>query len=188
MSAIDPQAFEPEDSGSEHWTITDKAKADWALRRLAKAKAAIAENQALFDQEMNRLVEWQDKADREHVHDVEYFEGQLRKWHESQIEADPEDAEAWKRDKNKTIKLPAGELSISKNPPSIEIDEDTFVPWALDNHPEWVKVERVVTRKPIKADIKKALEDGKLADPETGEKVPGVTVTANELRWKAVTE
>jgi Bacteriophage Mu Gam like protein len=184
---IDPSAFEPE--GDEHqdrerWEITDASAADWALRKLAQARRQIIENQDLYAAEVGRLDSWLEEACRSPERDVEYFESVLRNWHEEQLQADPEDAEAWKREKKKTIKLPAGELSVAKNPPSVEIDEEKFVPWALENQPEWVKVERKVTRKPIANAVKEA---GGI-DLETGEVAPGVLVHPGALRWKAVTD
>jgi hypothetical protein len=188
VTAIEPEAFEPEGEAHrdrEHYRIGGKAEADWALRKLKKTRAAIAENKALFDAEQERLKAWQADANRDLQFEVEYFESILRHWHESQIEADPQDAEAWKREKNKTIKLPAGELSIAKNPPSLVVtDEPTFIEWATAQQPEWIKVERTVTRKPIAAVIKEA----KGIDPETGEVAPGVRIDNGDMRWKAVTE
>jgi hypothetical protein len=188
MSLIEPEIFEPdgeEHRDREHYRIGGKGEADWALRKLQRARRAIAENKALFDAEQERLKAWLADANRSLQFDVEYFESILRHWHESQIEADPEDAEAWKREKNKTIKLPAGDLSMAKNPPSLLVENETaFIEWATANQPEWVKVERTVTRKPIASVIKEA----KAIDPETGEFAPGVRIDNGDLRWKAVTE
>jgi hypothetical protein len=181
--SIDPSAFEPE--GEEHqdrerFKITEAAQADWALRKLAQAREQIKEADELFNAEKERLDRWYDDATSGPLHDIVYFESILREWHDGLITADPDDAEAWKKEKRKTVPLPAGKLALGKTPVSIEVDDDTFIPWALDHRPDWVRTKH----EPIKAEIKQA--GG--VDAETGEIAPGVTVMPAELRWKAVTE
>jgi hypothetical protein len=174
--SIDPSAFAPE--GGEHqdrekYRIGGPSEADWALRKLAQARSRIDENQHLYMAERNRLDDWLDDANKGHERDVTYFESILRNWHEEQLAEDP---------KRKTISLPGGELVAAKNPDSLNIVNETFMPWAIENKPEWVREK--TTFEPEKAAIKKA---GGVV-PETGEIAPGVSVVPGELRWKAVTE
>jgi Bacteriophage Mu Gam like protein len=181
--SIDPAAFEPE--GEEHqdrerYKIGGPSEADWALRKLAQARKAIQDNFDLARAEIDRITAWHEHVNKPHERDVEYFEAILRNWHDEQVIANPDNAEAWKKEKNKTISLPAGKLSVAKNPDSVVIDEERFIPWALANKPEWVRTEYEV----VKSDVKKA--GG--VDEATGEIAPGVSVVPGELRWKAVTE
>jgi hypothetical protein len=173
--SIDPSAFEPEGEehqDREHWRITDASAADWALRKLAKARGRIDENVALGKSEVERVAAWVADANKAHERDVEYFESILRNWHEEQLAEDP---------KRKTVSLPGGKLVAAKNPDRVEIeDADTFIKWALENETRWVRVKY----EPEKAAIKQA---GGVV-PETGEIAPGVSVVPGELRWKAVTE
>lgn len=194
MTSVEPDVFEPDEVpelleliGSEDpkWTIDSLGKADWAMRKLGQATANMKARDLLVNDEIKRLIEWAEQANKVDKNTIAFFEGQLRKYHESVIQADPSDEKAWKKEENKTVQLPGGELSFAKNPTSIDVDDEVFIPWALANQPDWVKVKREVTRTPIKAEIKKALDDGRLADPETGETVPGVKVHAAELRWEA---
>jgi Bacteriophage Mu Gam like protein len=174
MSTFDPAAFEPE--GDEHqdrekWKITDVSAADWALRKLGQARKRMAENDSLADQEMQRIADWQREANKPHERDVEYFESLLWTWHEEQLAEDP---------KRKNISLPAGKLSAAKNPDSVVIDDtDKFIPWALENEPDWVRTKY----EPIKTEIKKA---GGVT--ENGEIAPGVSIIPGDMRWKAETE
>jgi Bacteriophage Mu Gam like protein len=182
--SIDPSAFDPE--GEEHqdrerFKIKNAAEADWALRKMAAARQCVGEIDDLFKIERDRLDRWYDHATTEPLGDIVYFGGILREWHEEQLTADPTDAEEWKKEKRKTVLLPAGKLAVAKSPDHVEIeDQDTFIKWALENHASWVRVKY----EPEKDAIKKA---GGVV-PDTGEIAPGVSVVAGELRWKAVTE
>lgn len=173
VMSIDPTAFEPE--GEEHqdrekYKIGGPSEADWALRKLAQARRRIAENDELARLEEQRLHEWHRQSCEPLERDIEYFESILRNWHEEQLEADP---------KRKSVSLPGGKL-VAKNPDSIEVDGEKFIPWALVNRPDWVRTKH----EPEKAAIKQAAA----IDVTTGEIAPGVTIVPGELRWKAVTE
>jgi len=181
--AIDPAAFEPE--GEEHqdrekYRIGGPSEADWALRKLAQARKAMQENFDLAKAEVDRITAWHEHVNKQHERDVEYFESILRNWHEEQITADPDDAEAWKKEKRKTISPRGGKISIARNADSIEVDEAIFIPWALEHASDWLRTKY----EPIKAEIKSV--GG--VDYRTGEIAPGVSVVPGELRWKAVTE
>jgi hypothetical protein len=187
VTAIEPEAFAPDNAPEDneearaHYRIGGMNEADWALRKLAQARGRIVESQDLYAAEVARLDTWLEDACKGPERDSEYFEGLLRGWHEEQLEADPANAEAWKKEKNKTIKLPAGDLVAAKNPDSIEVfDPETFIPWAIVHWPEGVRTKH----EPNKAEIKKA----KGVVPDSGEVLPGVKVLAGELRWKAETE
>jgi hypothetical protein len=171
---IDPSAFEPEGEEHkhpEHYKIGGPSEADWALRKLAQARTRIEENIALGRAEVERLTAWLSDANKSHERDAEYFESILKNWHEEQLAED---------EKRKTISLPGGKLEARKNPDSIEIDNETFIPWALEHAPEWVRTKYEAA----KSDVKKAAG----VVPETGEIAPGVAVVPGDLRWKAVTE
>jgi hypothetical protein len=176
--SIDPSVFEPEefaddDEHRERFRIDGPNTASWALRKLAQARGRIEENDGLADMEKQRVDDWRADANKPHERDVEYFESILRNWHEEQLDADP---------KRKTVSLPGGKLVAAKNPDSLNIENDLFMPWAIENKPEWVREK--TTFEPEKAAIKKA--GGVVA--ETGEIAPGVSVIPGDLRWKAVTE
>lgn len=170
-SAFDPEGFEDTEEQRERFKIDGPGTASWALRKLGQARRQIVDNQDLYAAEVARLDEWVEDACKAPERDVAFFEGLLRDWHEEQLAADP---------KRKTVSLPGGQLVAAKNPDSMVIDNETFMPWALEDKPEWVRTKH----EPDKAAIKKACG----VDAETGEIAPGVTVVPGELRWKAVTE
>jgi len=68
--------------------------------------------------------------------------------------------------KLKTMKLPHGTLKMRAQQPQYEYDESLMLPWAKKNLPEAVVVKESVSKTPVKKHIK-----------ETGEMVPGVTIT-----------
>jgi hypothetical protein len=174
VSAIEPEAFEPE--GEEHhdrekYRIGGMNEADWALRKLAQARHRMTNNEKVAAAEIERIRNWLREANTSPERDAIYFESILRNWHEEQLDEDP---------KRKTVSLPGGKLVAAKNPDSIAIDDETFIPWALKHAPDWVRTKYEAA----KSDVKKA----KGVVPDTGEIAPGVSVIPGDLRWKAETE
>ncbi|MGI6079267.1 MAG: host-nuclease inhibitor Gam family protein, partial [Fastidiosipilaceae bacterium] len=88
---------------------------------------------------------------------VSFFEGLLHEYFLTLRESDP---------KLKTMKLPHGTLKMRKQQPQYEYDEETLLPWAKENLPEAVVIKEAVAKTPVKKYVQ-----------ETGEMVPGVTIT-----------
>ena len=183
--SIDPDIFEPDEvATAEPYKIAGLSEADWALRKLAQARNAIIQRAELKQAEIDRLNEWEAEANKADERTMEFFEGLLRDWHELQVEADPRDEQAWKHEKNKTIKLPSGTLSVRKPTRHIEVHQDDFMSWA-EQHARFLLR---VKYEPNKDAIKKLGEqDGKPVTAD-GEVVPGVRFVEGEMSWKAVTE
>ena len=141
----------------ERFKIETKDQAAWALRKMSRIKAEIEENNKVAQAEIERITAWRDEENKKLQRSISFFEGLLHEFFLSQRESDP---------KLKTIKLPHGTLKMRKQQPQYEYDEAQLLPWAKKNLPEAVIVKESVEKNHVKKYIQ-----------ETGEVVPGVTIT-----------
>lgn len=157
IKAIEDFGIPEEQEQRERFRIEDKSQAAWALRKMSKIKAEMDENIMTAQAEMERIVGWRDGENEKLQRSVSFFEGLLHEYFLTLRESDP---------KLKTMKLPHGTLKMRKQQPQYEYDEETLLPWAKENLPEAVVIKEAVAKTPVKKYVQ-----------ETGEMVPGVTIT-----------
>lgn len=147
--------------------VTDLASADWAMRKLAVKRAWMAEQSAYYDSELDRLGAWLDEAKASAADTEGFFGSLLEDWHRRVLDTD---------EKQKTIKLPSGELKARKLPDGVVIaDPDAFV----CAHGFASDLVRVKATPDLNAVKKAVLRDG--------ESLVGVEVVPGEVRFAAVT-
>jgi phage host-nuclease inhibitor protein Gam len=148
----------PEDQEQrERFRIEDKSQAAWALRKMSKIKAEMDENIMTAQAEIERIVGWRDGENEKLQRSVAFFESLLHEYFMQLREDDP---------KLKTMKLPHGSLKMRAQQPDFIYNEDELLEWAKVFMPEVVVVKETVSKNPVKKHIR-----------ETGEMVPGVTIT-----------
>jgi hypothetical protein len=148
--------------------VKDLASADWAVAKLARARARFAEQQAFAQAEADRTRAWLDECHRE-LDDAEgFFGGLLESYHRQILEGD---------ERRKTVKLPSGQLVARKAPDRVEVaDPDGFVcAHGFDSPLVRVKAS------PDLAAVKQAVM-------KDGEALPGVTVVEGDVRFSIRTE
>lgn len=153
------------------YRIGGKSEAAWAMEKLRSYVERQKENDEVAADRIQAVRDWQEAENGKLKGEIDYFEGLLRTWHMSQVELDPKH--------NKTITFPDGKISVRQLPGTLQVDDETFIPWALLNRPEWVRTKH----EPVKAEIKKA----GAVDAETGELAPGVELVPGEMSWKVET-
>jgi hypothetical protein len=160
--------------GAELDQVDNPELADRMVRRIMRARRELAAAEEIAATERARIDEW--LAKRRAALDTSFLEMCLRTYHQRQLDANP---------KAKTIHLPAGDLVARKQPDRWHFDDEQgFIEWAQANHPDLV---RTVTKVEVaKADTKKVLEvidDGRVIDPATGERVPAVWVEPGKITF-----
>lgn len=164
------------------WSIDSDPKAEWALRMLGRHEAEVASAAEVAARLIERTRKWLEAEQLRHAPHVEFFERQLRVYHERKLEADP---------KAKTIRLPSGTLASRRNTVgkvTVE-DPEAFLAWwdspANAELREAVPELVVAKRTPSVAVIKEAFtpKGEGMVDDGTGEIVPGVVHTPPETSF-----
>ncbi|MDQ3107839.1 MAG: host-nuclease inhibitor Gam family protein [Actinomycetota bacterium] len=155
-------------------------QADWHIRKLARLRRHMAENEAIAHAEIQRIRMWLEEENAKLQRQAAFYEQNLAQFHRALLETDP---------KRKTVSLPAGALRARKHPDRVEIlDADMFITWAdAAGRSEFVRTKV----EPVKSEIKRLLsttdielEHGLvLSDPTTGEAVPGVVWIEGETSF-----
>lgn len=159
-------------------------QADWQVRKLARLRRLMADNDALASAEVARVREWLAEENGKLERQAAFYEDNLTNFHRALLEQDP---------KRKSISLPAGALKARKHPDRIEIlDVDVFVAWAAGaGRPEFIRTKV----EPVKGEIKRLLAVGQafadageilghiLIDPTTGEAAQGVCLVPGEISF-----
>ncbi len=170
----DAQLVRSEASGQE-WRCDCPDKADWLLRKMARAQRAQEAAGELATQRIAQIECWLAAEQRRHQHQVDWAAGFLEGYLRRAVAADPS---------RKTLHFPSGELRARKQPDTWEVDAEAVVAWAQGAGRDDLLVVKV---KPDLRAVKAALavRDGSAVDPGTGERVPGVTVSVGEVRYSA---
>lgn len=184
LDEVDP----PEHMPDGRWRVTDEGSADWAVRKLARARETAANTRA----QANR----QRKAIQEAV--APYLQ-QLDEWEAERIDALDRDAGHWEAllaeyhrqvltedERAKTVKLPHGKLVARKQPDAWEAEDTVVIDWATK-----VGAHEILTTKTLlqRAEMKKTLSVATTGEVVWGgELVPGVRVIPGEVKYSVDTE
>ena len=157
--------------------ITTKEQALWALRKIASIERARKEAQDAARAEIERISQWLQDEELRANQARKYLDYLLEQYHRAQLDDNP---------KLKTIKLPHGELQLRAQSPEFVKEEEVLLDWAKSNRPEFVTQPPPPDPKLSWAELKKVLKvvNGMAVDPDTGEAVPGVTVTERPLKFQ----
>lgn len=152
-----------EDPGErERFTVTDHASADWAVRKLARARNWFQQQKDAAEDQIARCNEHVAREKAKLDDDEAFFGGLLETWHRQVLDGD---------ERRKTIHLPSGALKARQLPARVEvIDAEEFVCQHGFDSP-LVNV----TAKPDLRAIKQAVKDG--------EALPGVEVVPGDVRF-----
>lgn len=162
--------FEDEAEQKERFKITDLATLNWAMRKLSVLDKKRAEEVAVANAEIERIQTWFAKQDKQYQYSKEYLEKLIEDYAKLQHEEDPK----WKGSKT-----PYGKINFHKQKDQWEYDEVALVAYLeKERKTSLLKVKK----EPIKELIKDffTISNGQLVNENTGEIVPGVTVTARD--------
>lgn len=180
------------DTAADTFVIDSPDSANWALRKLAVHAAKLAEAEAFAQRERDRLDLWLAGERHQAEQSSSFLAGLLRRYHEDRlaeqgIDVHAVDRKMWDKARDKTIKLPAGELTVRRSD-HWDIDDATFLAWAEQNGHEDVIRRRdpEVDRNAVKKAYGSLVDDGRVVVGEGDERelVPGITVTEGELSFK----
>jgi len=160
----------------ERFRLTDENMANWALRKVAKARAEYEEAAKVAEAEIKRIDDWLNGRKRDLEHAEEFFTGLLTAYYLPQHMEDPQ---------RKTFKLPAGAFQVRQQQPEYQRDDAALVRW-LEEHvmPDYLEL----VKKPKWGELKKIIETKGGVATVAGEVVDGITVVPRGLKFTVATE
>jgi hypothetical protein len=153
----------------ERFHVHDDSSAAWAMKKLCVALRKHQRNDDFAAQEIARIEKWAQDVNESLERDMSYFDGLLKDY-ARRVRQDETDG-------RKTVVLPYGKITTRPTARKLSIDNEVFIPWALERHPD-------VLRTTVVPDIA-AVKDMLLAEPECpvskdGELVPGIEFVTRE--------
>ena len=140
---------------NEHFCIENDKQAEWALGKIAEAKAELSKWEAFYNEKLDII-----RADAQST--IDYMSLLLKRYFDTQ------EHKVTKSGIHK-YSLPSGELVLKPAALDYERDEATMLAWCEANLPAAVKVTKKASWTDVKAYIK-----------ETGETPDGVTAFMTE--------
>ena len=160
----------------EQFRIKNDDEANWAMRKIAKARKEFAEAEQQAERERERIDAWLDGKRKAKERDEEFFTGLLTAYYLPQHMEDP---------RKKTFKLPAGAFQVRAQQPEYQRDDAALVQW-LESHvmPDYLEV----VKRPKWGELKKIIETKGGVATVAGEVVDGITVVPRGLKFTVATE
>lgn len=188
--ALDSLDAPDDGTGPGRFKVSDVASADWALRKLAKVRTRQEEVRTIAERQRSAIMasvarylepinDWEAAQAERLGRDEAYFEGLLTEWHMEVLAEDP---------RQKTLRLPHGELTARKAPDRFEVDEEAFLAWAKQAAPALVRVKEEVDRQALRKHFAGAEPGQELVDPATGEVLGCARLVAGEVRYKVLVD
>ncbi len=166
------------------FSVTDKASADWCLRKIAAYRSEMAENEKLVQTEIERLQQWLKAENEKAEQSIGYFSGLLEAWLRSEYERD---------ERKRSISLPHGRIRLRKQQSEYTYRDEELLPFLKTTAPELVRTQ--VIEKYDKTELKTFIktnchvtEEGVPVLAATGEVLPGVQITDRPPKFEVETE
>lgn len=154
----------------KRFQITDLSSMNWALRKLSALEKDHDEDTDLLNSEYHRIAKWYDKQSNSYQNSKQFLEGLIGEYAKVQRAEDPK----WKQ------KTPFGAVSFRKQQPEWNYEGEKTLDYFL--HSEWVETCVRVKRELNKTKINETFKvvGNSLIAIDTGEIIPGVTITDRE--------
>ena len=149
----------------EGFVIDTDAKAEWALKKIAEARA-----------DRDRWVEWYKAKIAEITEQTDFDTMNLERMLAEYFATVPHK----KTKTQESYKLPGGKLVLKTQNPDYSRDDKTVIEWAKANAPQFVKIKEELDWAGLKGAT--AVFEGHIVT-EDGEIIPGVEVTDREPKF-----
>lgn len=153
------------EEAKKRYKITDKAQADWALRKIKKIEEEQKANTEFARNEIEKIKDWLEKENKTLQRSIDFFYSLLEEYFRKHVQPQID---------KKSINLPNGTFGIRNGDQEFVYDDKKLSEWAKNSMPSVVKYTLSVD----KNELKKVTEviNNKLVVKETGEVVEGVIV------------
>ena len=169
LESLDMDMFAADEYSGDFtgWRIASDEAADWAVARIAEERAELARIKALADEQINRIMEKVQAAEKRCENGTAYLTSKLAEYFGTVPHKKTKTTESYR--------LLSGTLKMKLGGYSMQQDDEKLLAWLkASGNTDMIKT----TEKPMWGEFKKRLEvvGGQIVDNTTGEIVDGVEV------------
>ena len=169
LEGMNMEAFtqQEEPEGAKEWRITDDTAADWAVQKIAEERAELARIKALADDQIARIMEKVEAAERRYENGTNFLTSKLFQYFETVPHKETKTKHSYR--------LLSGTLAKKIGGPTMKQNDEKLLGYLRSSgNDDMIQI----TEKPKWGEFKKRLEikGGCVIDSATGEIVEGVDI------------
>lgn len=173
----------PEDLGdteNQRFRIQDDNQADWALRKIARARQDMKEAEETAAMEIEKINRWLDGQRDESLRTELFFTVLLQEYYEPRFMTNPD---------KKTYKLPSGKVQRRTQQPQFDRDNEALLAWLKQRGmTDYIEVKETPKWGELKQQVQVVGEHVVIKDgPLKGEIIDGVEVVHRPPIFRVVT-
>lgn len=169
-----------DDTENQRFRIQDDNQADWALRKIARARQDMKEAEETAAMEIEKINRWLDGQRDESLRTERFFTALLQEYYEPRFMTNPD---------KKTYKLPSGKVQRRTQQPLFDRDNEALLAWLKQRGmTDYVEVKETPKWGELKQQVQVVGEHVVIKDgPLKGEIIDGVEVVHRPPTFRVVT-
>ena len=168
------------DTENQRFWIQDDNQADWALRKIARARQDLKEAEETAAMEIEKINRWLDGQRDESLRTELFFTVLLQEYYEPRFMTNPD---------KKTYKLPSGKVQRRTQQPQFDRDNEALLAWLKQREmTDYIEVKETPKWGELKQQVQVVGEHVVIKDgPLKGEIIDGVEVVHRPPIFRVVT-
>ena len=169
-----------DDMENQRFRIQDDNQADWALRKIARARQDMKEAEETAAIEIEKINRWLDGQRDESLRTERFFTALLQEYYEPRFMTNPD---------KKTYKLPSGKVQRRTQQPQFDRDNEALLAWLKQRGmTDYIEVKETPKWGELKQQVQVVGEHVVIKDgPLKGEIIDGVEVVHRPPIFRVVT-
>lgn len=169
-----------DDTENQRFRIQDDNQADWALRKIARARQDLKEAEEMAAMEIEKINRWLDGQRDESLRTELFFTVLLQEYYEPRFMTNPD---------KKTYKLPSGKVQRRTQQPQFDRDNEALLAWLKQRGmTDYIEVKETPKWGELKQQVQVVGEHVVIKDgPLKGEIIDGVEVVHRPPIFRVVT-
>ena len=169
-----------DDTENQRFRIQDDNQADWALRKIARARQDMKEAEETAAMEIEKINRWLDGQRDESLRTERFFTALLQEYYEPRFMTNPD---------KKTYKLPSGKVQRRTQQPLFDRDNEALLAWLKQREmTDYIEVKETPKWGELKQQVQVVGEHVVIKDgPLKGEIIDGVEVVHRPPTFRVIT-
>lgn len=169
-----------DDTENQRFRIQDDNQADWALRKIARARQDMKEAEETAAMEIEKINRWLDGQRDESLRTERFFTALLQEYYEPRFMTNPD---------KKTYKLPSGKVQRRTQQPQFDRDNEALLAWLKQREmTDYIEVKETPKWGELKQQVQVVGEHVVIKDgPLKGEIIDGVEVVHRPPIFRVIT-